>query len=87
MNEFDTQLPRGRTSIVKLGEQRRIVDVDSKELASIANDAWNEAAKEALAGGRAILGSDKGELYRLYPDGRRESLGLTQALKDLNTPK
>lgn len=55
--------------------QRRIVDLSIEELANFANEAWNNAAKQALESGYSVTGAQNGRLYRQHSDGNRTDLG------------
>jgi hypothetical protein len=54
---------------------KRVVDLTPAELETLAADAWDTAAREALAQGRPVTGSRDGRRYRYHPDGRIEDLG------------
>src|ERR1700731_2019477 len=54
---------------------KRVVDLTAEELGKAAAAAWGRAAKEALAKGLAVTGSDDGRRFRHQPDGRVEDLG------------
>src|SRR5262245_53513581 len=54
---------------------KSIADLTTEELDGLAADAWNSAAREALAQGLSVTGSRDGRRYRYHPDGRIEDLG------------
>jgi hypothetical protein len=54
---------------------KRVTDLTADELDRLAQDAWSNAAREALAKGLAVIGSRDGRRYRYHPDGRIEDLG------------
>lgn len=57
---------------------KRVIDLTADELDRLAQDAWSNAAEEALAKGLAVTGSRDGRRYRYYPDGRIEDLGAVE---------
>lgn len=54
---------------------KRVIDLTADELDRLAQDAWSNAARDALAKGLAVTGSRDGRRYRYHPDGRVEDLG------------
>jgi hypothetical protein len=54
---------------------KRVVDLTAEELDRLADEAWSTAAREALANGLPVVGSQNGRLHRRHPDGRVEDLG------------
>jgi hypothetical protein len=54
---------------------KRVTDLTAEELDKAATEAWSAAAKEALAKGLPVTGSQGGRRYRYHPDGRVEDLG------------
>jgi hypothetical protein len=57
-----------------------VVDLSAEELEKAAAEAWDAAAKEALAKGLPVTGSHDGRRYRYHPDGRLEDLGPVASL-------
>jgi hypothetical protein len=58
---------------------KRVIDLTADELDRLAQDAWSNAAREALAKGLAVTGSRNGRRYRYHPDGRVEDLGAVDS--------
>ncbi len=54
---------------------KRVIDLTAEELGKFASEAWDAAAREALAKGLPVTGSRDGRRYRYHPDGRVEDLG------------
>ncbi|MGC2778469.1 MAG: hypothetical protein WA418_22825 [Bradyrhizobium sp.] len=54
---------------------KRVIDLTDDELETLAGEAWQHAAHEALAKGLSVTGSRDGRRYRVHPDGRVEDLG------------
>jgi len=52
-----------------------VADLSVEELEHLAGEAWSNAAKEALAKGLPITGSEGGHRFLYHPDGRIEDLG------------
>lgn len=61
---------------------KRVRDLTSIELNSLAAGAWGDAARQALEKGRAVTGSRDGRLFRYHPDGSVEDLGPVKSLDD-----
>jgi hypothetical protein len=61
---------------------KRIVDLSTEELHRLADEAWDAAAREALAQGLPVTGSRDGRYVRYYPDGRIEDLGAVAPISD-----
>jgi hypothetical protein len=61
---------------------KRVIDLTAEELDKAAADAWNAAAREALAKGLPVTGSHRGRRYRYHPDGRVEDLGPVAPLDE-----
>jgi hypothetical protein len=59
---------------------KRVVDLTAEELEKAAREAWDAAARDALAKGHPVTGSHDGRRYRYYPDGRLEDLGPVASL-------
>jgi hypothetical protein len=66
--------------------RKRVVDLTAEELEKLATEAWNTAAREALAEGLSVTGSRGGRRYRYHPGGRVEDLGPVAPLpaEDVN---
>jgi hypothetical protein len=54
---------------------KHVADLTVEELEQLAGEAWSNAAREALAKGLPITGSQGGRRVRHHPDGRIEDLG------------
>jgi hypothetical protein len=60
-----------------------VTNLSAEELESLAQEAWDSAAREALAKGLSVTGSRDGRRYRYHPDGRIEDLGPVARIEDL----
>jgi phasin len=58
---------------------KRVVDLTTEELGTLAGKAWSTVARKAMAKGLSITGSRTGRRYRYHPDGRIEDLGPVTA--------
>jgi hypothetical protein len=63
---------------------KRVIDLTADELDRFATEAWDGAAREALAKGLSVTGSRDGRRIRCYPDGRVQDLGPIAPLDDLD---
>ena len=54
---------------------KRVVDLTAEELDKLAGEAWNTAARDALAQGRSVTGSRGGMRVRYHADGTITELG------------
>ena len=62
--------------------KKRVVDLTSHELNSLAAGAWSDAVRKALTEGRPVVGSRDGRQFRYHPDGKVEDLGPVQPLDE-----
>jgi hypothetical protein len=61
---------------------RRVVDLTAEELDRLAGEAWNEAAKAALAAGAPVVGRQGNKIVKIYPDGHFEILGAAEITEE-----
>jgi hypothetical protein len=57
---------------------KRVTDLSAEEVNDLAQEAWSNAACEAVTKGLAVTGSRGGRRYRYHPDGRIEDLGTVE---------
>jgi hypothetical protein len=58
-----------------MASMKKVTDLTTTELTSLASEAWSEATRRAFAAGHSVTGSRDGRRIRYYPDGRIEDLG------------
>ena len=61
---------------------KKVTDLTTTELTSLANEAWSMATQRAFAAGHSVTGSRDGRRIRYYPDGRIEDLGPVADIPD-----
>jgi hypothetical protein len=61
---------------------KKVTELTTTELATLASEAWSLATQRALATGHSVTGSRDGRRVRYYPDGRIEDLGPVADIRD-----
>ena len=61
---------------------KKVTDLTTTELTSLASEAWSIATQRAFAAGHSVTGSRDGRRIRYYPDGRIEDLGPIADIPD-----
>jgi hypothetical protein len=63
---------------------KKVVDLTTTDLTTLANEAWSSATQRAFAAGHSVTGSRDGRRIRYYPDGRIEDLGPVAELPEVD---
>ena len=61
---------------------KKVVDLTTTDLATLANEAWSLGTQRAFPAGHSVTGSRDGRRIRYYPDGRIEDLGPVADIPD-----